>query len=440
MFNVLKHQAGQGPYSTHPGYGINRDSPEQCTIEQVQLFMRHGERYPTASLGVALNTFFSQISEKNLTAKNDLYWLNDYKSPSLNPDNFELESTKGPYNGYASMVKAGGDIKSRYGHLWQDNVTLPFFTASQERIVVTAVNVARGFFGPKWAQNAAFIVLNETAEFGLNSLTPVEGCPAFNGSYKEDYSPKYAEIGLERALKKFQANLPGVNATTSDITNLMNLCQYDLNVIGYSPWCEYFSADDWVAFDYFHELDYYYYSGNGNPTVPAVGSVVANASLEILDNPASPANGTALYMSFSHEVNILMLLTAFGFVNPSGDLSWEQPEFTNRWKTSQLVPMGTRFAVEKLSCLNTTDSELSESFVRLVINDAVIPHDTCTSGPGFSCPIEDFLNITRGRLQDPIAKCEINSSYAYQQDLTFYWDWKSNSEKYNNTVVNLGDF
>lgn len=441
MFNILKHQGGQGPYSTHPGYGIERDVPEQCTIEQAQMFMRHGERYPAKSLGTSLTKFFAQIKDKNLTAKNDLYWLNDYSSPALDAEFFEAESTEGFYNGYASMYQAGAEIRARYGHLWQDNVTLPFFTAAQERIVVSAVNVARGFFGANWTDNSEFVVLNETENMGLNSLTPVEGCPAFNGSYKEDYSAKWAEIGLERALNKFKKNLPGINATTSDIANVMSLCMYDLNVIGSSPWCEYFSADDWVAFDYYHMLDYYYYCGNGNPTIPAVGSVVANASLHILDSPASAANGTALYMSFMHEVNILMLLTAFGIVNPASDLQYNQPEFTSRWRTSQLVPMGTRVVLERLSCANTTDPEVTEDYVRFIINDAVIPHDTCTSGPGFSCPIDDFIAITKNRLQDPVAKCGINSTYEYQTDLSFYWDWQSKLDtEYNNYVVDVNDF
>lgn len=440
MFNLLKHQGGGGPYSAHPGYGINRDVPEQCTVEQVQIFLRHGERFPTVSLGEHNSEFLSQVKAKNLTAKNDLHFLNSYESPSLNTEFYELESTKGPYSGYASMFQAGADIRDRYGHLWNENLTLPFFTASQERIVVSAINTARGFIGNNWTELAQFVVLNETAEMGLNSLTPVDGCPAFDSDYRANYSSLYSDIGLETTLKKFKKNLPGVNATATDIANVMALCFYDLNVVGYSPWCEYFTADDWVAYDYIHELDYYYYCGAGNPAVPAVGSVVANASLTILDSPASADNGTALYMSFSHEVNILMLLTAFGFVNPASDLGYTNPVFTNRWKTSLLVPMGTRFAVERLSCANTTDPEVTEKYVRLVINDAVIPHDTCTSGPGFSCPIEEFVEISNSRLQDPISKCGINDTYTAPKELTFYWDWKTNASQYVNTVVDINQF
>lgn len=438
-FNILKHIGGEGPYSTHPGYGLDTNPPSQCTVDQVQMFIRHGERYPTHSFGKQVSSFLQQIKDDNLTAIDELYWLNNYVSPALKDEYYDLETFEGPYSGYASMYKAGSDIRAKYGHLWNENLTLPIFTASQERIVVTSVNVARGFFGANWTQHAAFVVLNETEEVGLNSLTPLEGCPAFDGDYRGDWRYKYAEIGFEKTLKKLQRLVPGINATTTDVGNLLSLCMYDLNAAGSSPWCEYFDSEDWAAYDYFREIDYYYYSGNGNPTVPALGSIVANATLKIMQTEHAD-NVNDLYLSFSHEANILMLLTAFGVVNPDHDLPYEYPEFTSRWKTSNLVPMGARFAIERLSCANTTDPSVNEHFVRFVINDAVIPHDTCVSGPGFSCPIDEFVKITESRLQDPIEKCGINETYTYDKDLTFYWDWQANREKYANTVVDISQF
>ena len=71
------------------------------------------------------------------------------------------------------MFLCGSELRSRYNHLWRENddAVLPLFTASQERIVVTSINVARGFLGSNWKKHSKFIVLNETEEVGLNSLT-----------------------------------------------------------------------------------------------------------------------------------------------------------------------------------------------------------------------------------------------------------------------------
>lgn len=431
QFNLLKHQGGNGPYSVYPGWGISPETPEECTIEQAHLYVRHGERYPTVGFSKHMRAIFDQFSSKNLTAKNKAYFLNTYKSPAIyDLDKLEQESTEGPYSGYASMNLAGANFRRKYGHLYEENNTLPFFTASQERIVITASNVAKGFLGPNWANYSKFIVLNETEEMGLNSLTPSEGCPNFDGDYNGDYYGKYAAIAFDRSLKKLLADVPGFNITTSDYADLMTLCMHDLNVKGYTPLCEYFSADDWVAYDYFRAIDYYYYSGNGNPTIPALGGLVTDAAIKLLTSPSSPKNGTSLYFNFMHEANILILLTALGVANPSHNLTWEYPDFTSRWNPSELVPMGARFAIEKLSCKNATDPAVKEDFIRMTINDAVFPHDKCTTGPGFSCPMEDFIEITQSRYPSAIDVCGINSTYTQSKNLTFYWDWMDKPETY----------
>ncbi|CAI4832985.1 ADS_G0000030.mRNA.1.CDS.1 [Saccharomyces cerevisiae] len=46
------------------------------------------------------------------------------------------------------------------------------------------------------------------------------------------------------------------------------------------------------------------------------------------------------------------------------------------------VPQGARVYTEKFQCSNDT-------YVRYVTNDAVVPIETCSTGPGFSCEIND---------------------------------------------------
>jgi len=379
-----------------------------------------------------------QFKDKNL-AKNKLEFLNTYESPALDENNYEQQSLMGPYGGYSSMFLCGSELRSRYNHLWRENddAVLPLFTASQERIVVTSINVARGFLGSNWKKHSKFIVLNETEEVGLNSLTPVLGCPMFNPYYKGDYTVKYGQVGLQNLLKRFKEDVGNsVNVTTEDLANLMALCMYDLNVVGHSPLCDYFEPNDWKAFEYKRDLDYYYYSGKGNPIVSAVGGIVANASLSILNQDES--ENDKIYISFAHETNILMYLSTVGLFNPDTDLDWRTIEFNNRWTTSQIVPMGTRVALERMSCKNKDDT--FSKYVRFLVNNAVIPHDSCKSGPGFSCPLEEYIKIQKSRIPDIHNTCGIDENYKLPNALTFYWDWKKSPEKYRNWVVDLEDF
>lgn len=443
QFNILKHQGGNGPYSQHPGWGISTDTPESCKVEQAHIYLRHGERYPTVNFARSARKVLNQIyNSKNITAKNDASFLNAYKSPSIyDLEKLEMETTEGPYSGYSSMFQAGSNFRNKYGHLYNNSQVLPFFTASQERIVVSAINVARGFLGAKWSEHARFVVLNETKEMGLNSLTPGNGCPNFNSSLRNEDSSKYANLAFDRSRRKLLADVPGLNITTTEYGMLMSLCMYDLNVQGSSPLCNYFSADDWVAYDHFRAINYYYEGGAGNPMVPALGGVVVNAAIKLLNAPASPRNATSLYFNFMHETNILALLTALGVANPPGNLSWENPEFNSRWRPSELVPMGARVAIERLVCTNATDPKVSEKYIRMTVNDAVFPHDKCTSGPGFSCPLDKFIEITKGRYPDAITQCGIGANYTQSKNLTFYWDWKNKTDLYKlPTNINITQF
>ena len=56
QYNIVKYLGGSGPYIQNSGYGISTDIPEKCTIEQVQMISRHGERFPSKGDGKYFNS------------------------------------------------------------------------------------------------------------------------------------------------------------------------------------------------------------------------------------------------------------------------------------------------------------------------------------------------------------------------------------------------
>lgn len=67
------------------------------------------------------------------------------------------------------------------------------------------------------------------------------------------------------------------------------------------------------------------------------------------------------------------------------------------WRMSTVLPMGGRITFERLTCGRT---EPSNSFVRININDGVVPLPDCRSGPGGSCPLEQFVERVRRRREE----------------------------------------
>jgi acid phosphatase len=59
------------------------------------------------------------------------------------------------------------------------------------------------------------------------------------------------------------------------------------------------------------------------------------------------------------------------------------------------MPMGGRIIVERMSCkkMGFLGTVSDEAFVRVNINDGIVAIPHCESGPGHSCPLEEFLGI-----------------------------------------------
>lgn len=65
--------------------------------------------------------------------------------------------------------------------------------------------------------------------------------------------------------------------------------------------------------------------------------------------------------------------------------------------------MNGRTIFERLKCNRASKEKLMDQektpkhYVRINVNDGIVPFPHCTSGPGSSCPLEDFLAIVQRR-------------------------------------------
>lgn len=74
-----------------------------------------------------------------------------------------------------------------------------------------------------------------------------------------------------------------------------------------------------------------------------------------------------------------------------------------QWRTSQVVPMNGRIIFERLRCNRASrenginQEKASKHYVRININDGIVSLPECESGPGSSCPLEEFLAFVQRR-------------------------------------------
>ncbi|GME85001.1 unnamed protein product [Ambrosiozyma monospora] len=209
------------------------------------------------------------------------------------------------------------------------------FTAGQPRVVDGAKSFAQGFFGNGYSGDYQLVVLPEFEAQGANSLINTDACTNFDGDTNpdkvvENENLQYAQSEADR----LNQLAPSYNLTASDIFTMVDYCAFELNVSGYSKFCNLLTPNAFVAYAYHNDLYKWYSEGP--------------------------------------------------------DLSPNEIDFKRAFKVSEIVPMGARINTERLSCVNSTSGE-TNSFVRLLLNDQVGPVPDCADGHGFSCPLNDYV-------------------------------------------------
>lgn len=169
---------------------------------------------------------------------------------------------------------------------------------------------------------------------------------------------------------------------------MLQLCSYETYALGYSAFCDLFSQEDFLNYEYYYDLvrlchtvlqscpewitnsvkSFYYNNGPGSPVSAAQGKGYldeyiarltgtypqANSALnETFDNTSTyfPLN-QSIYADATHEVVVLDTLTAFNltalFSGPP--LSAAGNRGQNSFVASKIVPFATHFTTQVLSC------------------------------------------------------------------------------------------
>jgi acid phosphatase len=84
------------------------------------------------------------------------------------------------------------------------------------------------------------------------------------------------------------------------------------------------------------------------------------------------------------------VLSALRILRDDESLPTTHVKHDRGWKSSRLTPMGGRIIFERLRCADRTDG----SFVRININDGVVPIPGCNVGSGL-CPLDQFVTRLR---------------------------------------------
>ena len=119
-----------------------------------------------------------------------------------------------------------------------------------------------------------------------------------------------------------------------------------------------------------------------------------------------------LIVTSVHDGDIIPLLSALDIFPQHPDLPISHVLHNRTWRTSDVVPMGGRIIFERLACATPPDCwsnapfypnhvyctpQPDEIYVRINVNDEIVAIPGCDSGPGGTCPLDDFLERVKKR-------------------------------------------
>ncbi|KAI4155852.1 MAG: hypothetical protein L6R39_001167 [Caloplaca ligustica] len=340
--------------------------------------------------------------------------------PSFHHDQL---TTTGPYAGTLSAFTAGTKLRTRYLPLLSSpsasHRLINFWASDCNRVIETARYFAAGFFGLDWDSPgkaaAKLHIVPETPERGADTLTPGDTCLQYRQDLLtgRDYGlmqlSKYRSTYLPSISARFAAPNPGIRFTDEEIYSMQEMCGFEVLVRGSSAWCNIFTHDEWLSFEYARDVIHYYRTGPGNRYGPAMGWLWLNATAELLGR--GPEKSGRLFFSFVHDGDIIPMLAALNLFPEKRHLPVTRRRTDGVWRTSQVVPMNGRILFERLSCgpsphslIHTSKGTVGEQrgkhFIRINVNDGIVALPTCDTGPGSSCPLEDFLTLVGRRGQE----------------------------------------
>ncbi|KAJ7256493.1 phytase [Mycena haematopus] len=396
-FDVRKSWGAYSPFYSVREY---TPPPDSCEITQVNIvsirptckghtekalkLQRHGARFPTSGASINIESAVRKLQSVDEYAHPSMEFLSSFV--------YALGTDDLVPSGALQSYGAGATVFERYAHL-VDADNLPFLRASSgARVVDSANNWTAGFSAAsrhKYTPSLS-VILSEAGNDTLENHM----CPNAGSSDAQTY--EWLSIYAPPITARLNAWAPSANLSDTETSALISLCAFhtaasDIPADTLSPFCALFTPSDFASFDYYYDLDKYYYTGYGAARglgrvqgvgytnellarlthLPVRDETQTNRTLDA-DLATFPLNRT-IYADFSHDNAIVAIFSALGLFRQPYPLSTAGPDPQRTWRTHEMVPFSGRMVVEKLTCGDGGE------YVRILVNDALQPLNFCAS-------------------------------------------------------------
>ncbi|ORY14196.1 3-phytase A precursor [Clohesyomyces aquaticus] len=422
--NIFQFLANLSPYFPNPrGFGVEEYSvPAGSNVTWLNMVHRHGSRYPEAT--GRERTLGKKIMDAKgkFKAKGALEFLNNWQ--------FMLGAEILVPMGKQELFNSGTLHYYQYGRLFPNNGSkIIARTTTQRRMLESAEYFLAGFFGLGWTQNATLEMVIESDDFN-NTMAGYKACKNSNWEGGQNAASEWAHIYLVETHLRIKGMISGdLDWTLDDTYNAQALCAYETVALGFSQWCGLFTFEEWHGFEYSLDIGFSAGVGFQSPVGRAIGigyveEVLARMQHHVITSPAAQINVTldnntvtfpidqALNFDFSHDANIISILTAFGLTQFSKFLPTTHT-VPREFILSHLEPFAGRLDIEIIKAPAPINPNRSDpniylegpptSYVHFVLNQRTIPLGRSLEGCGDRddgwCEFDTFLEVQKKQIE-----------------------------------------
>lgn len=233
------------------------------------------------------------------------------------------------------------------------------------------------------------------------------------------------------------------NLTVADVYSFQSICAYETVALGFSSFCSLFTYDEWRGYEYSVDLSFAGGSAFQSPAGRAVGigwvqELRARLMNQLLTTNGGPANITldsmastfplnqTLYFDFSHDTNIMSILTALGLVQFAPVLPTTYIMENRSLIVSHLEPFGARLDIEVIQAPSpVAPSRLggasylngsATTYVHFLLNQRTLSLPlnypaSCPARDDGWCTMAGFLNATANAFTTSQYNYSCNGNY-----------------------------
>ncbi|KAG2196531.1 hypothetical protein INT46_011596 [Mucor plumbeus] len=398
---MIQHMGSKGNYPNYkfdmlkPNYSI-----DSYKVEQIQLVIRHGTRYPVSSGMDSINNALITLNQSNNSGL--IGWINGYKNEYIYRRTGQLD-----LNGQKEVYLIGRRFANTYPnfiHSLIDSDTtiitqqLGLFSSWSSRTLQSAQAFCIGAFEGLGILGPANLMPVPIFSFKENNDSLIafhKSCPRWQKEAKT-LTNEILEPVIQRLLKPIASRLEwelAITITTSDVQDFHNACTSEVSMHHtIDTFCKLFKRQDIIALEYLDDLKHYYKYSYGLPELNEEMACDLGKQIMASINAMIDKKGETykLDIKFGHSETLLPLRTLLGVYKDKLSPNSSNEEIENRqFKLSKFGYFANNIAVQLLS-----KKELF--YIQILDNEQPILLSGCES---VICPIDQFRLLMNQKTQ-----------------------------------------